>query len=106
MSNQLVDDYIKQSRQADISDSEIKRRLLESGWGNDVVSEAFMNPAGSSNVAGKPRKDYWNSTYKNFLHFSYLGYFIFSLPFTMLQVYHDGDEYHPCQSGSRDYHIL
>lgn len=85
MSNQQVDDYIKQSRQAGISDSEIKRKLLENGWGNDMVSEAFMNPTSSSNVAGKPQKDYWNSAYKNFLHFSYFGYFLF-LVFLILRV--------------------
>ncbi|OGF82147.1 hypothetical protein A2924_00470 [Candidatus Giovannonibacteria bacterium RIFCSPLOWO2_01_FULL_44_16] len=77
MSNQQVDDYIKQSRQAGISDSEIKQKLLESGWGNDVVSQAFMNPVSNPNVAVKPQKDYWHSAYKNFLHFSYFGYFLF-----------------------------
>ena len=75
MSNQQVDDYIKQSRQAGVSDSEIKRKLLESGWGNDIVSQAFMNPVSNPNVAVKPQKDYWHSAYKNFLHFSYFGYF-------------------------------
>src|SRR3989344_7536531 len=77
MISQQLCDYIKQSKQAGMSDAEIKQKLQESGWDNDAVSEAFKDSASTPTPTGKPQKDYWHSAYKNFLHFSYFGYFLF-----------------------------
>ncbi len=89
MISQQLCDYIKQSKQAGMSDAEIKQKLQESGWDNDAVSEAFKDSASTPTPTGKPQKDYWYSAYKNFIHFSYFGYFLFLVFLVLWIVKHD-----------------
>lgn len=89
MTNQQIDDYVKQSRQAGISDAEIKQKLQESGWDNNAVSEAFKDSISTPTSTGKPQKDYWRAAYKNFLHFSYFGYFLFLVFLVLWIVKHE-----------------
>ena len=41
MANIQLDDYIARSRSEGVSDDNIKSKLLESGWSQDIVGKAF-----------------------------------------------------------------
>ena len=55
MADQQLIDFVKQSRQAGVSDSEIKRKLLDSGWDKDAINKAFQDYTSAiSSKIGQP----------------------------------------------------
>ena len=68
MTNNVLDDFVKQAKDQNFSNDEIKSKLLESGWPENDINKALEIPTPSLLIAPKPPQKQGSSMWDAFEH--------------------------------------